>query len=130
MAQPIREIHLTFCTGLSRELTLSPSDRLTAKTIRGPQPETVKDYNLVADGRVVLEVRGNYLRKRTHRLPALAASRLRLEFLATHGSPRVRLFEVRVYGNGDRSPLAAHRPALLSATRKEAVVMGSKVSEA
>lgn len=94
----IREVHLTFCSGLQRELTLTPSDYVTAKTVRGAQPEVVKDYDLILDGEVVASVRGNYLRKRVHRLEAGARGRtLRVQVLATHGAPCARLFEVRIY---------------------------------
>jgi len=94
----IAEIHLTFDTGFQRELILSDSDSTTRKVIRGPQPETVRDYTLLLDGQTVITVSGNYLRKRVHRLdqPRLA-SRLRLHVTATQGLPHARLFECRVY---------------------------------
>jgi hypothetical protein len=93
----IAEIHLTFCSGFERELTLSASDHVTSKTVRGPQPETVKDYDIIVDGRTVLEVRGNYLRKRVHRMDSpLTASKLQVKITATHGYPAARLFEIRV----------------------------------
>lgn len=93
----VREIHLTFCTGLQRELTLSASDYLTSKIVRGPQPETVKDYDIYLDDRLVESVRGNYLRKRVHRFTAAAGQRVKIEVLATHGLEQARIFEVRVY---------------------------------
>lgn len=97
--QRIAEIHLTFCSGFERELTLSASDHVTAKTIRGPQPETVKDYDILADGKTVLEIRGNSLRKRLHRLESpQAVSSLRVRVLATNGHPAARIFEIRVPG--------------------------------
>jgi hypothetical protein len=97
-AQHIAEIHLTFCTGLERELTLSPHDRLTSFTIRGPQPETIRDYNLILDGNLLLEVRNNYLRKRKHLLPSsVKGRRLRVELLSSHGFPSPRIFEIRAY---------------------------------
>ena len=95
---PLREIHLTFCTGLERELTLTPSDKVTSKTIRGPQPETVRDYNLVLDGKTVLEVRENHQRKRRHFLGKNASAKTaRIEILASNGLPAARVFEIRVY---------------------------------
>jgi hypothetical protein len=97
-ARPLTEIHLTFCTGLERELTLSPNDRLTSFTIRGPQPETIRDYNIVLDGKLLLEVRGNYLRKRKHVLDEPVTGRnLRIEVLASHGLATARIFEIRAY---------------------------------
>ena len=96
--ETVEEIHLTFDSGFQRELILSASDAHTAKVIRGPQPELVKDYDLLLDGRAIVSVRNNLLRKRVHRLSApVSGSRLRLEVLATHGVPEARVFEVRVY---------------------------------
>jgi hypothetical protein len=94
----IREIHLTFDTGFERELLLSLSDAHHRKVIRGPQPETVRDYVLEADGVRIAEVSGNYLRKRVHRLVApITARRLRLVVQATNGVDHARVFEIRVY---------------------------------
>lgn len=94
----IREIHVTFDSGFDRELILTPSDHITKKIIRGPQPETVKHYRIRIDGNVVLEETGNHLRKRVHRLPvALPCERLEIEVVATHGVATARVFEVRAY---------------------------------
>jgi hypothetical protein len=42
-------------------------------------------------------VRGNYLRKRVHRMDSpLTASKLQVIVTATHGYPAARLFEIRV----------------------------------
>jgi len=96
--QTVREIHLTFDSGLQRELTLSASDSTTKKVIRGPQPELVSDYEVFLDGRSVLTVKGNLLRKRVHRLGAsVQARRLRIQIHATHGLGEAHVFEVRVY---------------------------------
>lgn len=97
--QTIAEIHVTFDSGLQRELTLSASDSTTAKVVRGAQPELVRDYHLLIDGDVVASVTGNHLRKRVHRLPAaVTGSRLRLVVRSTHGVDRARVFEIRAYG--------------------------------
>jgi hypothetical protein len=94
----LSEIHLTFCTGLDRELTLTPSDGITSKMVRGPQPETVRDYDIVLDGKIVLQVRGNFQRKRRHVLDRkISARSLRLEVLASNGLPAARVFEIRAY---------------------------------
>ena len=96
--QEIGALHLTFCTGLARELTLSPSDKLTRKMVRGPQPETVRDYDIVADGKTVLQVRGNYQRKRRHGLRLGGIRSLRIEFLAGQAGVEgpVRVYETRI----------------------------------
>lgn len=94
----ISEIHVTFCSGLERELTLTMSDYVTAKTTRGAQAEIVRDYDVYLDNEKVLSIRGNYLRKRIHRLPApVSGKTLRIEALATHGLSVARVFEVRAY---------------------------------
>lgn len=96
--QSVNEIHLTFCSGLHRELILSPSAFTSAKTIRGAQPETVRDYTISIDDQLVMTVHGNYLRKRVHRLKqSVRGSRIRVDVLATHGHPVARIFEVRIY---------------------------------
>jgi len=97
-SQRIQEIHLTFDSGFERELILTPSDHVTKKIIRGPQPETVKHYRILLNGEVVVEETGNYLRKRIHRLAtAIPFAKLEIEVLATHGVASARIFEVRAY---------------------------------
>lgn len=94
----VSEIHLTFDSGFHRELILSASDSTTRKTIRGAQPELVRDYQLLLDDTVVASVTNNFVRKRVHRLPQpFAARRLRLAISATNGAPVARVFEVRAY---------------------------------
>ena len=94
----LREIHVTFDSGFNRELILTPSDHITGKIIRGPQPELVRSYRLKVDGRVVLEVEDNYFRKRVHHLPVpVSGCVVELECLTTHGHPCARVFEVRLY---------------------------------
>jgi len=94
----VREIHLTFDTGFARELTITASDYLTGKMVRGPQPETVRSYRIHAGNQVVVEETDNYLRKRVHRLSKeITTTTVRIEILATHGAPDAHLFEVRVY---------------------------------
>jgi hypothetical protein len=93
----ISEVHVTFDTGLERELMLSGSDKCSNKTLRGPQPETAKHYRLIIDGKVVAEESFNYLRKRIHRLETKQTGRIvELEILSTHGVPEARVFEVRI----------------------------------
>ncbi len=96
--QEIGGIDLSFCTGLHRELTLSPSDTLTERIIRGPQPETIRDYDLILDGKTLVAVRGNHLRQRIHRFPSNTRGKsLRLAILATNGLPVARLFDARIH---------------------------------
>lgn len=97
-SQRLTEIHLTFDSGLDRELILSASDHVSRNVRRGTQPELVRAYELSIDGEVVVRVEDNVLRKRVHRLPSSAVGRtLRLLVHATHGVPTARVFEIRAY---------------------------------
>jgi len=94
----VKEVHLTFDTGFVRELTLSPSDWATKRIVRAAQPETIRDYTIVADGKVIETVTGNYSRKRVHTLKKpINANKLRIVATATNGVPEARLFEVGVF---------------------------------
>ena len=100
--QTLQEVQLTFDTGFHRELTLSSSDGATKHMIRAAQPETVKDYDLIAtlsDGsqRTLAEVRGNYQRLRRHRFEVVEIRSLRLVVRATNGAEQARVYEVRCY---------------------------------
>ena len=95
--QAVSQIELTFDTGFERELTLTASDAYNRRMIRGPQPETVKDYRIEWPGGSVC-VSGNYLRKRIHRLEAPATTdRIRVSVETTHGDAAARIFEIRAY---------------------------------
>lgn len=101
---PVRvgRVQITFDTGFHRELTLSASDGVTGRMVRGPQPETVRDYRLTGTdargGRVLLaEVVGNFQRLCRHRFEPLELRSLRLQVLATNGSEEARVFEIRCY---------------------------------
>jgi len=98
----LSEVRLTFDTGFDRALTLTMSDHHTRQTIRGPQPETVRDYTLEAVDaagvwRPLAEVSGNYQRLRVHRFETMHAGAIRLRVSATNGDPHARLFEFRAY---------------------------------
>jgi predicted PP-loop superfamily ATPase len=71
--------------------------------VRAPQPETIRDYALIAtttDGREVelARVEGNHQRLRRHEFPRVQAKSIRLEVAATNGSDQARVFEIRCYG--------------------------------
>ncbi len=97
----IREVHLTFDTGLSRALTLSAETNFTKRMVIGPQPETVRDYELQFlcgdSAKTVVKVEGNYQRKRVHQFEPQLATGIRLVVHATNGDKSARVFEVRVY---------------------------------
>lgn len=94
----IREVHVTFDSGFERELILSMSDSHTSRSIRAAQPETVKNYRLKLDGKVIAEVTDNWQRKCIHKLATpVTGSRLEIEVLATNGAPSARVYEVQAF---------------------------------
>ena len=100
--QPISHVQITFDTGFQRELTLSASDSTTKRMIRGPQPETVRDYELIgtdADGRQrsLAKVTGNHQRLNRHTFAPVQAKSLRLRITATNGARTARVYEIRCY---------------------------------
>ena len=99
----IRSVRLVFDTGLHRILTLSHSDKLTARMCWGcPQPETVADFSievLKPDGswQVLREVRDNIQRLVVLTLPEpCLVSALRLTIQRTQGLDHARVCEIRV----------------------------------
>jgi hypothetical protein len=93
----LREVQLTFDTGFQRELTLTSSDGINKGIIRAPQPETVRDYRLLAGSQEIAAVTGNHQRLNRHRFTPVTTDRLRVHISATNGSDLARLFEVRCY---------------------------------
>ena len=97
----LSRLQLTFDTGLHRWFSLTQSDGVHARNIWGPQPESIRDYNLIAEtpaGPVTLaEARGNFLRQRIHSFTPVATARIRIEVLASNGIDHARVVEVRAY---------------------------------
>jgi len=98
----ISQIQITFDTGFQRELTLSASDSVTKKVIRGPQPETVRDYEIVATDSAnrqvsLAKIAGNHQRLRRHHFTPIEVKSIRLHVTATNGDPVARVYEVRCY---------------------------------
>ena len=97
----LSQIQLTFDTGFHRELTLSASDSVTSRMVRGPQPETISDYQLFAvteqGEHLLAEVRGNYQRLRRHTFEPTRLRKLCLVIEKTNGAKEARLFEIRCY---------------------------------
>jgi hypothetical protein len=93
----LREVQFTFDTGFQRELTLSSSDGTMKGIIRGPQPETVRDYRVLAAGKEIAQVKGNVQRLCRHKFEPVTTDRLRLQVDATNGSDLARVFEIRCY---------------------------------
>ncbi len=93
----ISEVQVTFDTGFHRELTLSSSDGAMKGIVRGPQPETARDYRILAGGQEIAAQAGNHQRLRRHRFAAVTTDRLRVHVTATNGSDLARVFEIRCY---------------------------------
>ncbi len=49
----------------------------------------------------VASVSGNYQRRRVHRFDAVTSRKVRLEILRSNGDPSARLYQVRVYDEGE-----------------------------
>lgn len=100
--QIIREIQITLDTGFHRELTLSASNGVSRNMVRGPQPETVREYRVerLANGQAhpLIAVADNHQRLKRHQFAPVTADAIRIQFQATNGAPQARVFEVRVYG--------------------------------
>ena len=85
-------IYLTFDTYLS--------DRRVQRT-PWRNPECARDYELSVwqDGewKTLLQIEGNFHRRRVHRLGKTMADKLRVTVLGTNGDRSARVYEVRVY---------------------------------
>jgi hypothetical protein len=99
--QRIREVQLTFDSAFQRELTLSASDSVTNGIVRAPQPETVRDYEVLyrANGewRTLEKVTRNHQRLNRRRFDPIETDALRVRVDATNGSDEARIFEIRAY---------------------------------
>jgi len=99
--QQIRHVQITFDTGFQRGLTLTASDADNEGIIRGPQPETVRDYAIVGrvrgQVRTLVSVQGNYQRVRRHEFDLAEVESIRIHVTATNGDACARIFEVRCY---------------------------------
>ena len=93
----IREVQITFDSGFRRQLTLSAQESQNVNLVRAPQPETVKEYRIVVNGRAVVEAKGNFQRLARHTFEAVETQAVRIEIQSTNGAPDARIFEVRCY---------------------------------
>lgn len=100
--QSLSHIQLCFDTGFSRELTMTANPAYRDRQVRGPQPETVRDYRLLylddaGAWRELAAVEGNYQRLRRHKFAPVETAAVRLHVTATNGNPEARLYEIRCY---------------------------------
>jgi hypothetical protein len=100
-ARSVREIQLTFDSGLHGRLYLTGQDSEYKTQTRGPQPETVEDYSVEAmiggTWRRIFEARDNFLRLVRHTFEPVATSSVRVIVKRTNGDTLARIFEVRCY---------------------------------
>jgi hypothetical protein len=99
--QPVnlRRITLVLDTGLHRYLSLTQQDAFHARMVWGPQPETLKEFRLLAETngqfREVVHIRDNYRRQLEIGTQLDEVSRIRLAVIATNGLDHARLVEIR-----------------------------------
>lgn len=98
-SEKIDQIDLVFDPDLDQNIYWPPPyGRLGS----GMVDTMVRDYRIsVFDGmnwKEVVAVNGNYQRCRKHQFPAAGARKIRIDCLATHGSPDARIYEVRIFG--------------------------------
>ena len=100
--QKLRHIQITFDTGFQRLLRLTAQASYSNKIIRGPQPETVRDYELsytdaAGKRQTLAKVTGNHQRLNRHEFSPVEAKSLRLHITATNGADTARVYEIRCY---------------------------------
>jgi len=91
--QTFNTLYLTFDTNLHLDHRAFPAFYR--------HKECVRDYAIQAERHgewhTLVEVQGNYQRRRVHRFEPVEAQRLRIEVRATNGEPTARIYEVRTY---------------------------------
>lgn len=100
-ARRISNVILNLDTG-NRFLTISLETKFAQTILRAPQPETLRDYNLVGilpDGseKILAEMRKNHLKLVSHKFEPMQLKALRVDCLATCGSEFASIFEIRAY---------------------------------
>jgi hypothetical protein len=100
----IREIAVVLDTGMHRRLTLTHENHLHKQNVWGPQPETLKEFRVIAyfanspeDCRQVMHVSNNYQRQITRQVQLDRVCKLRLEVISTNGSEHAAIFEIRCH---------------------------------
>jgi hypothetical protein len=100
--QKLSHVQITFDTGFHRLLKLTAQENYRKQSIRAPQPETVRDYELLctdAAGQThsLAKVTGNHQRVNRHTFAPVEAKSLRLKITATNAADTVRVYEIRCY---------------------------------
>lgn len=99
--QEIKEIQITFDTGLNRKLFLTGQDSEYSQQIRGPQPETVSDYSIEVkiNGTFeeIIRVKDNFKRLNGYTIKPVITNSIRIIIHRTNGDKLARIFQVRCY---------------------------------
>lgn len=100
----ISEIVAVLDTGMHRRLTLTHEAYLHQQVIWRPQPETLKEFRMIAyfadsleECRQVMHIQNNYQRQITCHVQLEHVCKLRLEVISTNGLDHARIFEIRCY---------------------------------
>lgn len=96
----LKKLDLVLDTGMYRLLTLTQEDRSHRSQVWSAQPETLKDFDILADTgkgfQLVKSVRDNYYRLVKLPLDLKGVKKLKIDCLATNGLDHARIFEVRL----------------------------------
>ena len=99
--ETVRRVHLTFDTDLSHEIMPSITRIVRERQVKGLPVELVKDYTvrLMRSGQTVAEqvITGNGQRLNVLSFDGILCDRVQVSVQATHGLPKARIFEVRIY---------------------------------
>lgn len=103
----IRDITIVLDTGMHRRLTLTHDDNLHQQNVWGPQPETLKEFRILAylegsceEGIQVMHVQDNYQRQVTCQVQLEQVRKLQLEVLGTNGLDHARILKFDVIEGG------------------------------
>jgi len=96
------QVQITFDTGFQRLLKLTAQDNYSKRSIRAPQPETVRDYELfyadvAGKSHSLVKVTGNHQRLNRHTFAPVKAKSIRLRVTASNGVDTARVYEIRCY---------------------------------
>ncbi len=85
-----------------RHLTITKEASRRKHVLEAPQPEVLKDFDVVAtlpngEKKVVGQVRGNYQKRVVVDFPRVSVKSLTIKPIATNGDKFARIFEVRIY---------------------------------
>ncbi|TVY09187.1 FAD-dependent oxidoreductase [Paenibacillus cremeus] len=97
----LSEITIVLDTGMHRRVTLTHDEALQKQLVWGPQPETLKEFRVLAECQQVkaqvMHIKDNYQRQVTCQTQLEQVRKLRVEVWGTNGLDHARIFEIRCY---------------------------------